>query len=95
MYVDKYIQPRMLSEYDQYIPENYRDQILNAELSAIATYEGDADTGKLVGIMVSADHQGWFEIVWVYMSKEYRSSLPSSPDQEYADVCRRILRDPG
>ncbi len=80
----------MLSEYDQYIPENYRDQILNAELSAIATYEGDADTGKLVGIMVSADHQGWFEIVWVYMSKEYRSAVMAA---EYLRYRLRRIRN--
>ena len=74
MYVDQYIQPRELSEFEKYIPGNYRNQLLKSELSAIATYEGDAEPDKLVGVMVSADHQGWFEIVWIYMSREYRSA---------------------
>ena len=86
MYTDRYIQPRKLSEYEKYIPANYHEQILNGELSAIATYDGDNDDAGLVAIMVSATHQGWFEIVWVHLSREYRSEVTA------ADYLRYSLR---
>lgn len=89
MYVDQYIQPGMASEYETLIPKNYLDQIATGELSAIATYAGDRESGKLVGIMISASHNGWFEIVWVHVSREYRSVVMAA---EYFRYCLRQIR---
>lgn len=86
MYVDRYIRPEMFGDYAAYIPKNYHSQIMNGELSVIATYYGTTDSDRLVGIMVWASHKGWFEIVWVHMSREYRAEVKS------ADYLRYILR---
>lgn len=90
MYVDRYIQPGKLSDYVKFIPKNYHAQIINGELSVVATYDGNSESDEPIGVMVSADHQKWFEIVWVYMCKEYRTEVKSA---EYLRYClRRIAR---
>ena len=86
MYVEQYIQPGKLSDYVKYIPKNYHAQILNGDLSVIATYDGEESGDEPIGVMVLADHQKWFEIVWVYVCREYRTEVKSA---EYLRHCLR------
>ncbi len=72
MYFAQTIRGGRLRSFDSYIPVNYHHQLMMGELHAHAFYEGEDETGKLVGVTVTADHMGWLEIVWVSMAEEYR-----------------------
>ena len=86
MYCDKIIHNANLMSYNEYIPVNYHDQIRKGELSAVATYEGDPENDKLIGVSVTGSHAGWLEIVWVAMADWYKQ------DVKAADFVRYIMR---
>ena len=86
MNTDRYIRPDMLEEYAFCIPKNYHEQIRNGELTAIATYDGNPENGRLFGVIVTASHQGWLEIVWAYTGKEYRLEVQTA---EFLRYCIR------
>ncbi len=92
MNVDRYIRPDMLKEYAFCIPQNYYDQIHKGELTAIATYEGNPEDGHLFGVIVTASHQGWLEIVWAYVGEEYRQEVQAA---EFLRYCIRRERKTG
>jgi hypothetical protein len=86
MYYDKVLHSAELKELGDLIPENYRVQIMRAELTAIATYDSDSEDKKLIGISVTGDHAGWLELVWIVAGEDYREPLQA------ADYVRYILR---
>ncbi len=86
MYKDSVIHSMNLMDYEDYIPVNYHEQIQKGELTAMATFDGERDENRLVGVYVTGSHAGWMELVWVMVSAEYRSIV------QIADYIRYILR---
>ena len=67
MFIDHDITAADLGEYEKYVPINYHEQILLGEIRAIAFYDGVFEEDKLIGVILSADHSGWLEIICVSM----------------------------
>lgn len=86
MYTDIRIHSGNLPEFKEMIPENYVSQILRAELTATATYDGEPEAKRLVGISVTGSHAGWMEIVWVFMGPDYAKPSDGS------DFVRYLIR---
>ncbi len=69
MFIDKDITAVTLGSFEQYIPINYHEQLLLGEIRATAYYDGLVSDDRLTGVIVSADHSGWLEIIWVSMGE--------------------------
>ena len=70
MYADKVIYGYAISEYEEHIPENYRSQIEMGEIEALAIYRKTGEKKDFLGVTLTADHNGWLEIIWVSIVKE-------------------------
>ena len=86
MYTDKAIYTANLSQYSDYIPGNYHEQIRVGQLLATATYDGDPESGYLVGVSVTGSHAGWLELVWICMGENYKQKVQA------ADFLRYVMR---
>ena len=55
------LSPAAISDYADYIPDNYVSQIKNASLKVKVYNRGD----EFAGLSITGVHNGWLEIVWV------------------------------
>ena len=90
MFTDIRIDGGNIAVFPDMIPKNYVDQILKAELSAVATYDGDDEDKNLVGISVTGEHAGWLELVWMVMGEKYANLADAGSFVRY--VIRRAER---
>ena len=86
MYTDQIIHTANLMNYSEEIPVNYHDQIKKGEISAIATFNGEPGSGRLVGTTITASHAGWLEIIWFSMGEGYHEEVQA------ADYLRYVIR---
>ncbi len=86
MFSSERINPRDLSEYSEYIPDNYILQVRGNSLYAgmVVDTVGGVDRTKV--IYVTGHFAGWIELVWTYFMEE--DSTPSAK----ADLLRYIFR---
>ena len=93
MFKDIMIHSANIMNYQDYIPKNYHEQIIKGELSAIATYDGDKESGNMVGISVTGSHAGWLEIVWLTMGEKYLQAVQTAEFLRYVFRRSRKIRD--
>ena len=58
-----------VDKYREYLPENYLSQIEDGILTVTATYDGNKKR-ELMGVSITAEHEGWYEIVWISLPEE-------------------------
>ncbi len=67
MYTDLSINSTNLHDFDDHIPVNYHSQIEAGEIIAKAIYETSGGKVVLLGVILTADHAGWLEVIWISM----------------------------
>ncbi len=63
--------PAQFQSFFSYIPDNYLGQLKNGSMDATAYYLKESDS--LIGVVLTANHNPWFEIVWVSMAEDSRN----------------------
>jgi len=71
-YLDVYISPKRISEFSDYIPENYISQIIDGGLTVTATYIDSETPENFVGTYITGIHEKWVELVWLSTHKKYK-----------------------
>ncbi len=86
MYRNDHIYSINLTDYAEYIPETYCAQIRRGELNAVAVYDKVDDSDILFGVYVTAKHNGWLEVVWLYYANKDMGEMAR------ADLLRYCIR---
>lgn len=71
-YLDVYVSPKRISEFSDYIPENYVSQIIDGGLTVTATYIDSETPDNFVGAYITGVHEKWVELVWLSTHKKYK-----------------------
>ena len=83
-----------IMDYEDCIPESYRAQIRRGELNAIAVYDDFGGKQNFYGLYVTGVHNGWLEIVMVYLANEEKGVMAKADLIRYCIRSERI-RDNG
>ena len=68
MFRDVAIKSSDLDDYKEHIPQNYHGAILSGQMSAYFVFDDVGDSSKEFGLYVNAVHDGWLELVWIYLA---------------------------
>ena len=63
---DSCISPGRISEYAEYIPENYVSQIKNGSLKVVTYHKNE----EFLGLLIRGVHNDWMELVWLSLPQE-------------------------
>ena len=68
MFRDEKIDVTETSEYTKHIPFNYMRSIIAGQMTAYVVFDDVGDKSDEYGLYVTTVHDGWLELVWVYIN---------------------------